>query len=203
MSHSLLCPHLVYQYYSFIWIHQSPKFRNNILKMAGPRLTGPAAKLARSITTSAQSSTLLTGSKAAAPLSRKYADLLKERNIDPDVSFPSVVIACQCPPLNVTINAMTNIHLRLPALSASLYSISQSASSRSPKITHNANILLKRHQCQRHRQKHRLYRLSGFSVSRGCCGRPIYPSPRPSAPRQCHVPTYARVLGRPCSAPRD
>ncbi|KAI0426598.1 hypothetical protein F5Y09DRAFT_318547 [Xylaria sp. FL1042] len=54
--------------------------------MAGPRVTGPVAKLARSITTSAQPSTLLTSSKAGAPLSRKYADLLKERNIDPDRS---------------------------------------------------------------------------------------------------------------------
>ncbi|KAI0442417.1 hypothetical protein F4803DRAFT_374792 [Xylaria telfairii] len=52
--------------------------------MAGPRVTGPVAKLARSITTSAQPSTLLTSSKAGAPLSRKYADLLKERNTDPD-----------------------------------------------------------------------------------------------------------------------
>ncbi|KAI1081223.1 hypothetical protein F5B20DRAFT_537376 [Whalleya microplaca] len=57
--------------------------------MAGPRLTAPVAKLARSISTTTaaavpKSSTLLTGSKASAPLSRKYADLLKERNIDPD-----------------------------------------------------------------------------------------------------------------------
>ncbi|RYC56135.1 hypothetical protein CHU98_g10074 [Xylaria longipes] len=52
--------------------------------MAGPRVTGPVAKLARSITTTTQPSTLLTSSKAGAPLSRKYADLLKERNIDPD-----------------------------------------------------------------------------------------------------------------------
>ncbi|KAI1211763.1 uncharacterized protein F4807DRAFT_418955 [Annulohypoxylon truncatum] len=55
---------------------------------AGPRLTGPAAKLARSITTTAtasQSSSLLTSTKSTtAPLSRKYAELLKERNIDPD-----------------------------------------------------------------------------------------------------------------------
>lgn len=56
--------------------------------MAGPRVTGPVAKLARSITTSAQPSTLLTSSKAGAPLSRKYADLLKERNTDPDVRLP-------------------------------------------------------------------------------------------------------------------
>ncbi|KAI1306224.1 hypothetical protein F5Y03DRAFT_355223 [Xylaria venustula] len=54
--------------------------------MAGPRVTGPVAKLARSITTSTQPSTLLTTSKAGAPLSRKYADLLKERNSDPDRS---------------------------------------------------------------------------------------------------------------------
>ncbi|KAI1745151.1 hypothetical protein F4680DRAFT_176158 [Xylaria scruposa] len=52
--------------------------------MAGPRVTGPVAKLVRSITTTTQPSTLLTSSKAGAPLSRKYADLLKERNIDPD-----------------------------------------------------------------------------------------------------------------------
>ncbi|KAI0896790.1 hypothetical protein F4806DRAFT_442516 [Annulohypoxylon nitens] len=55
---------------------------------AGPRLTGPATKLARSITTTAtasQSNTLLTGTKSTTtPLSRKYAELLKERNIDPD-----------------------------------------------------------------------------------------------------------------------
>ncbi|RWA09268.1 hypothetical protein EKO27_g5827 [Xylaria grammica] len=55
--------------------------------MAGPRVTAPIArKLARSITTSTQPSTLLTTSKAGAPLSRKYADLLKERNIDSDRS---------------------------------------------------------------------------------------------------------------------
>ncbi|KAI1639626.1 hypothetical protein F4809DRAFT_594914 [Biscogniauxia mediterranea] len=57
--------------------------------MSGPRLTAPASRLVRSISTTAaaavpKSSTLLTGSKAAAPLSRKYADLLRERNIDPD-----------------------------------------------------------------------------------------------------------------------
>ncbi|KAJ8119160.1 hypothetical protein ONZ43_g3848 [Nemania bipapillata] len=51
---------------------------------AGPRVTGPIAKLARSITTTTQPSTLLTSSKAGAPLSRKYADLLKERSTDPD-----------------------------------------------------------------------------------------------------------------------
>ncbi|KAI1502830.1 hypothetical protein F5X99DRAFT_377661 [Biscogniauxia marginata] len=59
------------------------------MMMSGPRLTAPASRLARSISTTAaaavpQSPTLLTGSKAAAPLSRKYAELLKERNIDPD-----------------------------------------------------------------------------------------------------------------------
>lgn len=66
--------------------------------MAGPRLTAPAAsKLVRSISTTAaaaavpKSSTLLATSKSAAPLSRKYADLLKERNIDPDVS-PSLCV---------------------------------------------------------------------------------------------------------------
>ena len=55
--------------------------------MAGPRVTGPVAKLARSITTASaqQPSTLLTSSKAGAPLSRKYADLLNERNLDADV----------------------------------------------------------------------------------------------------------------------
>ncbi|KAI1475288.1 hypothetical protein K445DRAFT_294273 [Daldinia sp. EC12] len=58
---------------------------------AGPRLTAPASKLIRSISTTAtasvpKSNTLLTSSKNAAPLSRKYADLLKERNIDPDHS---------------------------------------------------------------------------------------------------------------------
>ncbi|CAJ2502799.1 Uu.00g101930.m01.CDS01 [Anthostomella pinea] len=58
--------------------------------MSGPRLTAPAAKLARSISTTttpaaiSSSATLLTSSKAAAPLSRKYADLLKERNTDAD-----------------------------------------------------------------------------------------------------------------------
>ncbi|KAI1826023.1 hypothetical protein F4861DRAFT_130398 [Xylaria intraflava] len=54
--------------------------------MVGPRVTAPVAKLARSITTTAQPATLLTSSKAAAPLSRKYADLLKDRNIDQDHS---------------------------------------------------------------------------------------------------------------------
>ncbi|KAI1176535.1 hypothetical protein F4777DRAFT_545829 [Nemania sp. FL0916] len=52
--------------------------------MAGPRVTGPAVKLARSITTATQSPTLLTSSKAGATLPRKYADLLKERNPEPD-----------------------------------------------------------------------------------------------------------------------
>ncbi|KAI0206921.1 hypothetical protein F4808DRAFT_454833 [Astrocystis sublimbata] len=54
--------------------------------MAGPRVTGPVAKLARSITTTAQPSTLLTSSRAGAPLSRKYADLLKDRNVESDHS---------------------------------------------------------------------------------------------------------------------
>jgi hypothetical protein len=61
------------------------------MTMAGPRLTGPATKLARTITTSAPASvpkpatgTILTSSKSTAPLSRKYADLLKERNIEWD-----------------------------------------------------------------------------------------------------------------------
>ncbi|KAI1107090.1 hypothetical protein F4804DRAFT_240722 [Jackrogersella minutella] len=54
---------------------------------AGPRLTGTASKLARSISTTAtKGNTILTSSKNAAPLSRKYADLLKERNIDPEHS---------------------------------------------------------------------------------------------------------------------
>ncbi|OTA96398.1 hypothetical protein M434DRAFT_392837 [Hypoxylon sp. CO27-5] len=56
---------------------------------AGPRLTAPASKLARCISTTSTASvpkttTLLTSSKNPAPISRKYADLLKERNIDPD-----------------------------------------------------------------------------------------------------------------------
>ncbi|KAI1200358.1 hypothetical protein F5X97DRAFT_294100 [Nemania serpens] len=52
--------------------------------MSSSRVISPVAKLARSITTTTQSSTLLSGSKGGAGLSRKYADLLKERNIDPD-----------------------------------------------------------------------------------------------------------------------
>ncbi|KAK7753964.1 hypothetical protein SLS62_004063 [Diatrype stigma] len=61
--------------------------------MVGPRLTAPVSKIARSLSTSASaavpkstSGTILTSSKAAAPLSRKYADLLKERNIEWDHS---------------------------------------------------------------------------------------------------------------------
>ncbi|KAK7974010.1 hypothetical protein PG989_015858 [Apiospora arundinis] len=57
--------------------------------MAGPRLTAPVARqLVRSIstTTNAQavpkSTTLITSSKTTAPLMRKYADLLKERNLE-------------------------------------------------------------------------------------------------------------------------
>lgn len=58
--------------------------------MSGPRLTGPIGKLARSISTTAvsasvpKSTTLLTSSKTAVPLSRKYAALLEERNVDSD-----------------------------------------------------------------------------------------------------------------------
>ncbi len=62
--------------------------------MVGPRLTGPISKIARSISTSASvavsksaSGTIIANSKAAAPLSRKYADLLKERNIEWEVSL--------------------------------------------------------------------------------------------------------------------
>lgn len=62
--------------------------------MVGPRLTAPVSKIARSISTSASASvpksasgTIITSSKAAAPLSRKYADLLKERNVEWDVSL--------------------------------------------------------------------------------------------------------------------
>ncbi|KAI0134660.1 hypothetical protein BJ170DRAFT_210780 [Xylariales sp. AK1849] len=60
--------------------------------MSGPRLTAPAAKLARSISTTTaptavpNATTLITSSRAAAPLSHKYADLLKERNQDGDHS---------------------------------------------------------------------------------------------------------------------
>jgi hypothetical protein len=60
--------------------------------MAGPRLTAPAAKqLVRSISTTPspavpKSTTLLTSSKTTAPLMRKYAELLKERNIDSEGS---------------------------------------------------------------------------------------------------------------------
>ncbi|RYP30643.1 hypothetical protein DL767_006143 [Monosporascus sp. MG133] len=63
--------------------------------MSGPRLTAPVSKIARCISTSATASvprassgTILTSSKATAPLSRKYADLLKERNIEWDGSHP-------------------------------------------------------------------------------------------------------------------
>ncbi|KAK8073680.1 hypothetical protein PG994_004579 [Apiospora phragmitis] len=58
--------------------------------MAGPRLTAPVARqLVRSIsTTHAQavpkSTTLITSSKTTAPLMRKYAELLKERNLETD-----------------------------------------------------------------------------------------------------------------------
>ncbi|KAI1270298.1 hypothetical protein F5Y18DRAFT_9646 [Xylariaceae sp. FL1019] len=53
--------------------------------MSGPRVTAPVAKqLTRSISTTVQPSTLITSFKAAMPLSRKYADLLKERNLDHD-----------------------------------------------------------------------------------------------------------------------
>ncbi|KAI0470714.1 hypothetical protein GGR56DRAFT_141981 [Xylariaceae sp. FL0804] len=60
--------------------------------MSSSRLTAPASKLARrsiSTTTSAavpMSATRLAGSSAAAPLSVKYADLLKERS--PEVDHP-------------------------------------------------------------------------------------------------------------------
>ncbi|KAH9900099.1 hypothetical protein F4778DRAFT_155924 [Xylariomycetidae sp. FL2044] len=52
--------------------------------MAGPRLTAPASKLARSMSTTSvpKPTTLLNTSKTAAPLSRKYAELLRERNLD-------------------------------------------------------------------------------------------------------------------------
>ncbi|KAK7946716.1 uncharacterized protein PG986_011037 [Apiospora aurea] len=57
--------------------------------MAGPRLTAPVARhIARSISTTThtqavpKSTTLITSSKTAAPLMRKYADLLKERNLE-------------------------------------------------------------------------------------------------------------------------
>jgi len=58
--------------------------------MLGPRVTAPASKLARSITTSSSAAvpksagTILTSSKAATPLARKYAELLQERNIEWD-----------------------------------------------------------------------------------------------------------------------
>ncbi|KAI0156830.1 hypothetical protein GGR57DRAFT_71791 [Xylariaceae sp. FL1272] len=53
--------------------------------MSGPRVTSPVAKqLSRSISITVQPSTLITSSKAAVPLSRKYAELLKERNLDHD-----------------------------------------------------------------------------------------------------------------------
>lgn len=70
--------------------------------MAGPRVTGPVAKLARSITTASQQSSILTSSKAGAPLSRKYADLLKERNIDSDVSLSAPVVHVSRTPVGLS-----------------------------------------------------------------------------------------------------
>ncbi|KAK6070579.1 hypothetical protein SCUP515_08404 [Seiridium cupressi] len=61
-------------------------------RLTGPRLTAPAAKLARFITTTThsgavpQATTLITSSRAAAPLSQKYAELLKEKNLEGDHS---------------------------------------------------------------------------------------------------------------------
>ncbi|KAI0405968.1 hypothetical protein F4802DRAFT_560156 [Xylaria palmicola] len=52
--------------------------------MAGRPVAGSVAKLTRSISVLSQPTTILTSSRAATPLSRKYADLLKERNTDPD-----------------------------------------------------------------------------------------------------------------------
>ncbi|ORY65535.1 uncharacterized protein BCR38DRAFT_200193 [Pseudomassariella vexata] len=58
-------------------------------RLTGPRLTAPAARLvARSLSTTTssaslpQSTTFVTAARTSAPLSRKYADLLKERNLD-------------------------------------------------------------------------------------------------------------------------
>jgi len=66
--------------------------------MVGPRVTVRVTQLVRSISTSpatavpktANLGTIITSSKAAAPLSRKYADLLREKNIEWDVSKPFV-----------------------------------------------------------------------------------------------------------------
>ncbi|KAI1344797.1 hypothetical protein F5Y15DRAFT_5884 [Xylariaceae sp. FL0016] len=53
--------------------------------MSGPRVTIQASKLARSISTTAPAAVpQSTARLATAPLSRKYEDLLTERNIDPD-----------------------------------------------------------------------------------------------------------------------
>ncbi|KAK7972968.1 hypothetical protein PG996_007190 [Apiospora saccharicola] len=59
--------------------------------MAGPRLTAPVARqIVRSISTTThtqaipKATTLITSSKVSAPLMRKYADLLKERNLETD-----------------------------------------------------------------------------------------------------------------------
>ncbi|KAH7025915.1 uncharacterized protein B0I36DRAFT_365559 [Microdochium trichocladiopsis] len=64
--------------------------------MTGPRVTVRVSQLVRSISTSpatavpktANQGTIITSSKAAAPLSRKYADLLRERNIEWDSAHP-------------------------------------------------------------------------------------------------------------------
>lgn len=64
--------------------------------MVGPRVTVRVTQLLRSISSSpatavsktAHSGTIITSSKAAAPLSRKYADLLRERNIEWDSAHP-------------------------------------------------------------------------------------------------------------------
>jgi len=64
--------------------------------MVGPRVTVRVAQLVRSISTSpatavpktANLGTIITSSKAAAPLSRKYADLLREKNIEWDSAHP-------------------------------------------------------------------------------------------------------------------
>lgn len=60
-------------------------------RLTGPRLTAPAKQLARSITTTTnagavpQATTLITSSRTVAPLSQKYVELLKEKNMDGEV----------------------------------------------------------------------------------------------------------------------
>ena len=69
----------------------SPIASQMLVHTAGQERFSASSSSAAAAVPKSTSGTLITSTKAAAPLSRKYADLLKERNIEWDVSISAIL----------------------------------------------------------------------------------------------------------------